>query len=395
MRGPTKRELGLFLLSILFSALIAEAALRGLGVSYPIFHRLETSRGWAPWPAIAGEYMEEGRARISNNQEGFRDREHGTQKPADVFRIAVLGDSFTEAQGIPIDKTFWSVIEQELERCEALDGRRVEVLNFGVSGYGTAQELATYRTNVKKYAPDMVLLAFFSGNDVWNNERALDGHSDRIYARVDGERVVIDRSNTATDRFRAKAFFRNAGNAIINVSRVLQVVRRAYVMVKLARKHQRRETGVIFDPDAPQNRVFAPPQDETWRRAWQTTEDLLTTLSREASAAGARFLLVALSNPPQIHPDPKVRERFAQEMGVDDLSYPDRRLAEFAAAAGIEFVALAPALRQRAEEETLFLHGFENSVLGVGHWNESGHRAGGEILAAHLCARYAPAGIKR
>ena len=228
MRRPTNRELGLFLFSVLLSALIAEAALRGLGVSYPIFHRLEPLRGWAPWPGVAGEYMEEGRAHISNNREGFRDREHAIPKPADVIRIAVLGDSFTEAQSVPIDKTFWSVMEQRLQKCEALGGRRIEVLNFGVSGYGTAQELVTFRTNVKKYAPDIVLLAFFSGNDVWNNERSLDGHRDRIYARVHDGNLVIDRSNTATSRFRAKAFFRNAGNAVVNASRVLQVARRAY-----------------------------------------------------------------------------------------------------------------------------------------------------------------------
>ena len=167
------------------------------------------------------------------------------------------------------------------------------------------------------------------------------------------------------------------------------------VMAKIAINQRRNDTQRLFDPDAPQNRVFAPPRDEAWQRAWQTTESLIASLNREAAAAGAQFWLIALSNPPQIYPDPKARERFAQEMGIDDLSYPDRRLAQFAAATGIEFVALAPALRQRAEEEMLFLHGFDDVVPGVGHWNESGHLASGGILAAHLCARYASAGTKK
>ena len=42
-----------------------------------------------------------------------------------------------------------------------------------MSNYGTAQELLTLRQCVWRYDPDLVLLAFFTGNDVWDNSRAL------------------------------------------------------------------------------------------------------------------------------------------------------------------------------------------------------------------------------
>ena len=40
-----------------------------------------------------------------------------------------------------------------------------------------------------------------------------------------------------------------------------------------------------------------------------------------------------------------------------------------------------------ADEEGLFLHGYKNTVLGRGHWNETGHRIAGEIIADEVCAR--------
>ena len=44
----------------------------------------------------------------------------------------------------------------------------MEALNFGVSGYGTARELLTLKDDVWRYAPDLVRLAFYTGNDVRN-----------------------------------------------------------------------------------------------------------------------------------------------------------------------------------------------------------------------------------
>jgi hypothetical protein len=46
-------------------------------------------------------------------------------------------------------------------------------------------------------------------------------------------------------------------------------------------------------------------------------------------------------------------------------------------------------LQAIAERERIFLHGFENTRLGSGHWNENGHRLAAELVAADLCGRSA------
>src|SRR5438445_13415775 len=67
-----------------------------------------------------------------------------------------------------------------------------EIINFGVSGYGTAQELQILRHRVWAYSPDMILLAFLTGNDIRNNSRALE-RDDRIpYFVHQGKDLVLD-----------------------------------------------------------------------------------------------------------------------------------------------------------------------------------------------------------
>lgn len=108
------------------------------------------------------------------NSGGFRGPEVSVAKPDGVLRIAVLGDSFAEAMQVPYPECFSAVAERELGACTLLAGRRVEVLDFGVSGYGMGQELLTRCDQVWRYLPDVVVLAFFSGNDISDNSATLD-----------------------------------------------------------------------------------------------------------------------------------------------------------------------------------------------------------------------------
>jgi hypothetical protein len=105
----------------------------------------------------------------------------------------------------------------------------------------------------------------------------------------------------------------------------------------------------------------------------------------DVASHGARFLLVTLSNGVQVYPDPHVRSTFAAKIGTNDLFYPDRRIEDFSCKNGIEALILAPSLFEHAERNRTYLHGFMNSGLGNGHWNELGHRLAGERIAERLC----------
>src|ERR1700678_3726131 len=51
---------------------------------------------------------------VSINSHGLRDREYSLQKPADVYRIVMLGDSTTLGWGVPEEQTVAKVLEREL-----------------------------------------------------------------------------------------------------------------------------------------------------------------------------------------------------------------------------------------------------------------------------------------
>ena len=373
-------------LSIAVAIAMGEAGLRVAGISFPEFYRLDSRLGWSPRPGIEGIHAMEGRTRIKINAEGFRDVDHEEAKPAGVFRVAVLGDSFTEAREVPLADTYWKVMEGLLSRCRVA---AVEVMSFAANGFGTAQQILVLDDRVWAYAPDLVVLAFFTGNDVLNNSAALDRHPDRPYFVIRDGALVLDSSNQQSSRFKAKKAWGDVKHGLYNALRTLQVARQAYKRAKSAWKH--REATIAQQLGAGLNgSVYLAPGGGPWSEAWAVTEEMIRAIDRKVRDKGADFWLLSLTNPPQVYPDQDVRRRYAAAAGAEDLGYPDRRLAGLARAEGIPALSLVEPLRAYAESGQVRLHGSPASAGG--HWNRAGHRAAGEALADSLCAAYGKSG---
>lgn len=91
------------------------------------------------------------------NSFGFRDKERSLEKPADTFRILMLGDSFTEGWGVSQDKTFSALLEAKLNN---LSAKHFEVINMGVASYSPLLEYLQIKNIGLKFNPDMVILNF-------------------------------------------------------------------------------------------------------------------------------------------------------------------------------------------------------------------------------------------
>jgi lysophospholipase L1-like esterase len=110
----------------------------------------------------------DGSWRFRTNNAGFRDDEpYRHAKPPGTFRVLVLGDSHTAGFEVHQGETYSAVLRDRLRA----RGLRAEVLNAGVSGLGTAEQLAFLEQEGWKYAPDVVVLGFF-GNDFSDNVRS-------------------------------------------------------------------------------------------------------------------------------------------------------------------------------------------------------------------------------
>ncbi|HET9315556.1 MAG TPA: SGNH/GDSL hydrolase family protein [Vicinamibacteria bacterium] len=118
---------------------------------------------------------------VRTNSLGLRsDREFELARD-DVKRVLLLGDSFTFGEGLPVEHTFASQLDALLNG----DGpRRYDVLNAGVGGWGTLQEVTYALDHLPRLRPHAIVLTF-CGNDPDDDARFLakdvDNEKGRFY----------------------------------------------------------------------------------------------------------------------------------------------------------------------------------------------------------------------
>lgn len=95
---------------------------------------------------------------ISINSLGMRDKERSQDKPPGTFRILALGDSHTFGFGVRQDETWPSVLEDLLTENEP--SRKFEVMNLGVPGYNTVQEVQVFSAKAEALQPDLVIINY-------------------------------------------------------------------------------------------------------------------------------------------------------------------------------------------------------------------------------------------
>ncbi len=376
---------------VLLAVLIGEIALRIVGFSYPSFYTFDEHTAGRLRPGAEGWYREEGESYVIVNAAGMRDEREITEaKGTDEYRVAVLGDSVVEAIQVPVDKTFVRLVEARLNECKPFGQRRVRLMNFGVSGFSTAQELQTLRHRVWAYQPDLVVLSFFSLNDVRDNQVQYFHTSPEIpFFRFGPDNaLVLDESflQMASVRSRSSTRWRTL-QAVSDYSRILQLLNRAKNMRNAkAQEKDQAATGTQPTGDlGPSDLVLAPPHTKEWEDCWAMSEALVKQIRDEVVEHGARFVLVLSGSGPQEHPDPTVRAETMKRIGMPDLFYPEMRLGNFADKNGIEVISLARPMQEWAEANKTFTHGFSNAALGAGHWNENGHRVAANLIGDKLC----------
>jgi hypothetical protein len=387
--------------------MLAEITLRVAGYSYPEFYSLDQSRGYALRPRAEGWYRKEGEAYVRINSDGLRDQEHSLTKPPDTVRIAVVGDSYPEALSVSLEEAFWRVMGKRLQECNAFPGQKIEVINFGVSGYGTAQELLTLRGQVWKYSPDIVMLAVTTNNDVTDNLRILKKSDEIPYFVYQANQLKLDDSfkNSRAFRLRQSGVSR-FGGWLRDHSRLVQAMTQGHHGLKIllsswrARRSQKAQTeteptsrnGVAQKSDllsrseelGTDNIIYLEPANAVWNDAWNVTEKLILEMRNEVNSRGAKFVVVTLSNGPQVLPNPEWRQNFMKYFGITNLFYMDDRIKSFSARERIPVITLAPELQEFAQRNNVFLHGFGDN-LGNGHWNATGQRVAGELIAKKIC----------
>jgi hypothetical protein len=336
----------------LFGWLLAEGMLILAGVSFPLPYQPDPHCGTRLRPGFRGFWSKEGGATFEVNSAGFRDREHALEKPVGVIRVAVLGDSYIEALQVPSEAMFATVLEQELNSRKVFGEKRVEVLSFGVSGFGTAQELLMLRHHVWQCDPDHVLLAFLPGNDIRNNSRELEPQKLRPFFDVVDDGVEPDFSFRSDPLFQyslTRSFEFKTG--IINASRVVQLARairdgevsRPRTPAGDGDTHQ-GEPSLSRDQIGLDDQCFIEPDTAAWQSAWSLTERLIEQMNSECRQRQCGFSMAIVTSGLQVNPDDELRRQYAARLGVIDLDYADRRLARLGERLGCPVIPLSAGL---------------------------------------------------
>jgi len=334
--------------------LVLELGLRLIGYAAPQWYELDRELGWRLHPHRHGWYLADGaKSPVHITAAAVRDREHTLDKPEGVYRIVVLGDEYTEAMAVPVQRTWWWQLPRELQRCGFQPDKLVEVLNFGVAGYGTAQEYVLLETKAMRYQPDLVLLQF-SPNDVMDNSRVLATEKNRPFFVLDRHGVArIDDSFNTSASFdeRMQTRYRLA-EEVADHSRSYQLARQMAELAFIAEAHAGADLAVLREP-----------RDPIWQNAWRVTEAVIAKLDSLTRRNGAELAVLSIPHPRQ---------------AGQGLAYPDQRLSAFGKQSGIAVLTLEAMQPPR--------------YTASGHWTGEAHRFAAEALAHRLCGATARPG---
>ena len=345
------------------------------------------TRGWTFTPNATGTVVVDGsEIPVSINAHGLRDIPHAYEPRPGSFRIVVLGDSFMEAWGVELADSMPRRLEQ------GLASKSAEVINLGVRGYGTAQEYLFLKEEGLKYRPDLVVLAFFSGNDLRNNLAELEQNMredltpqafGRPFARVEPAGVSfaqpdVERVEDYIAR-EERRFMSSRGSPLLLIrllerrsGRKRKYDPNVFLGAYLSGFDARISPTANQDLDAAQYRRW-------FDQAWEVTIALVLETRDLAREHGAE-LVVLMVPPDYVIDEDKFRRLVERHPTLElDREAPDRRLSAAAAEHGFHYLDLEPVLRRAAERsEGPFYLG------GDRHWNAAGHALAAEALIEYL-----------
>ena len=296
--------------------------------------------------------------RVYTNSEGFVGKDYLRQ--SDEPRIIALGDSFTAAVGVDTDKNFVSLLEQ---------GMRVPVMNFGVGGQGTVEQLLRYKKVASAWDHKLVVVFFYT-NDFENNQYYLP-YRDR-FGSGGWEDVPLSNANNNLGRKDLKYLLLKNSEAIQLID---SKVRSNAFLETIAIKTGLHHAGVMGVPTEgihPAFFMYQKPTPENQRQVFEFTGEVLKTFKKTVEENDAHLAVVYLPEAPAVNV--KLFEQKKAELpplGTYewDFDTPPRALAEALKDAGIPFLDLTPVFRHRfAENPDAVLY-----ANGGGHFTEAGH----------------------
>jgi hypothetical protein len=320
----------------------------------------DPTRSPKQWHAPGGRFAYYGydpnlKARYINlfhwNSHGYYDHEYSVQRPEEVRRIVVIGDSYVEAVQVPLSRSFHKLLEKTLNRGQwGSSNTKTQVIALGNSGTGQVEHFKVLEKQGIQYEPDAVVIGL-SRNDFCDDDPDL-------------KRELVLASGTITPLIRRLA------------------VHDYYALAFAVRRID----------DMQRNRIGISPVLLQWSRddipriesAWERTLDRILMSRDFCRSRGIQFLLVYHGSEPEVGyaVDPQGTLSRLKAMGGShatinwDLTKSVRRVERFCREHKIPMISLLDPLIS-AQMDT------GHQVFGD-HYTMFGHLVAAEVLSCAL-----------
>ncbi len=328
--------------------------------------------GWENTPNRSGYHTAECEEPvfIEINSKKMRGKEFDYKKEEGVFRILVLGDSFTAALNVPMEDTSSKLLEALLN--SQYEEKTIEVINAGVGGYGTNQEFLYLKHELYKYKPDLILVNFFL-NDVLDNLDTLAGKRPLLSSK-NGELFLSHQPVAPPKIFQllkrifidshfAKLVFNTTGQILFKIKfeKIMQNQVKERTVI----------TGLTTFPDFNLN------------KALDITKILFSELSNLAGKFGAKFAVFLIPSPYQLmdhYPD-KISRLIKTKVTKEERKTDEMIFGEISSYLKQNGIFTIDPLSGFVEEAKL---GNVNYFDFEYHWNIEGNRLAANIMFDYL-----------
>jgi lysophospholipase L1-like esterase len=245
-----------FIVWQIIALLFAEGVLYFCGLGEEEIFKLDKEMGFTHMPSKRVTWRSEGYSVSYFDADGMREPNLTIAKPANTYRIALLGDSMVESLQVPLDETFGQILEKELSK---ETNRNVQVLNFGNSGYSTAQDYLQLKRKVMKYSPDLVLLGY-SNRDIFENWSPPDQTITNVRPfalHLPGAKLVVDNGSVVRWMKSPRAKFLKQMEWFRQNSRIYGLISATETQLSFRDPFYRALCGFFTNPKAAMNNFWA------------------------------------------------------------------------------------------------------------------------------------------
>ncbi len=314
-------------------------------------------------------YVNQYGVNVKINSKYLRGPEYPYERAPDKKRILVIGDSFTNGVHVQFNETFTQLVEDHFGK------DKLDVINAGFSGFSPDKEVIYYLTEGYKYNPDIVVLAFFVGNDLQ------DARYDSLYSFKDDKLMKnYPIPLPVKEKFRmwlshnCRTFYLFQKFVALNLNQQVTPV-----LVKLGILDE-AYSGREIDYNLQQ---YNSVQSLMVGEAWAEIRELLKQLRSNVESHGSELVVLVIPQDHQVddflYHNEDVADQFIKAGIEMDRSKPQKILSQICADLRIDCINLLPEFRARTDVKYKYY-----SLEFERHFSKAGHNLTAEILINYL-----------